>query len=252
MNRKILLLAVVLIVISSGKLFAQFSQPDGSPIAGFEFRPIIPSNLFRTGPINSSIGGTNFTISQQFGYVFGMVIDGRIYKNFEIESGISFTQRNYNLTISDGSFTGTSSFRIIGYEIPLSAIVSIPLTEKFRMNNALGFALDAFPSNIATTGDYYTQEGLRLHTIVPAFIANTGVKYTTDQLGAVYIGASYHLPFSNIYENSAQYQPNDYGPTLLTYLRGNYFTADFKYFFPYHKTPPRYKKKNKYGGTNNN
>ncbi len=250
MNRKTLLFTGLLIVISAGKLFAQFSQPDGSPIAGFEFRPIIPSSLFRTGPVNSSIGSTNFTISQQFGYVFGMVVDARIFKNLEMESGICFTQRNYNLTISNGDFSGTSSFRIIGYEIPVSALVSIPLNEKFRMNNALGLAIDAFPSNIATEGNYYVQEGLRLHTIVPAFIANTGIKYTTYQLGAVYLGASYHLPFTNIYENSAEYLGSDQ-PTLLTYLRGNYFTVDVKYFFPYHKTPPRYKKKNKYGGTNN-
>jgi hypothetical protein len=249
MNRKILLFTVALIAISAGKLCAQFSQPDGSPIAGFEFRPIIPSNLFRTGPMNSSVGSTNFTISQQFGYVFGMVVDARIYKNFEVESGISFTQRNYNLTISDGDFTGTSSFRIIGYEIPVSAIVSIPLNESFRMNNALGLAIDAFPSNIATTGAYYEEEGLRLHTIVPAFIANTGIKYTSYQSGSVYLGASYHLPFTNIYENSSEYLGSDQ-PTILTYLRGNYFTIDIKYFFPYHKTPPLYKKKNKYGGTN--
>jgi hypothetical protein len=249
MNRKILLFIVTLVFISSGKLFAQFSQPDGSPIAGFEFRPIIPSGLFRTGPINSSMGATNFTISQQFGFVAGMVVDARIYKNLEMESGISFTQRNYNLTISNGDFSGTSSFRIIGYEIPLSALVSIPLTESFRMNNALGLALDAFPSDIATEGSYYVQEGARIHTIIPAFIANTGIKYTSYQSGAIYLGASYHLPFSNIYYNSAEYLGSDQ-PTLLTYLRGNYFTVDIKYFFPFHKTPPRYKKKNKFGGTN--
>ena len=240
------LLVVVMPVISATSLFA---QQDNSPVFGFEVRPIIPSSLFRTGSSESSIGETHFTIGQTPGYVFGAVVNARIYKNLEMETGICFTQRNFSMVISEESFTGTSSFRIIGYEIPVSALVSIPLTESFRMNNSLGVALDAFPSDIATSGAYYLQEAVRMHYIIPALIANSGIKYTTYQSGAFYLGASYHLPFSNIYTNSAKYTLSADKPILYSPLRGNYFTVDIKYFFPYHKPPPK-KKKNKFGGTN--
>src|SRR5262245_48542215 len=128
---------LIFFLFAASHLFAQ----ENILSAGFQFKPIIPSGLFRTGPSEGTVDSVDFKISQKMGFVFGMVIDATIWKNIQMETGICFTQRNYALEISDGDFTGKSSFRIIGYEIPLSALVSLPITQQLRINNSLGIVL---------------------------------------------------------------------------------------------------------------
>ena len=164
-----------------------------------------------------------------------MVVRKGITKTISFETGINYVKRVYNLSIIDSSnnFTRDGKFRIIGYEIPLLALVYIRIGEKFYMNNALGFSIDIFPSDVRTVNSYST----RTSFIIPALLANLGWEYRTDKSGIFYIGASFHRPFSKIMSTKIWYDGNNKTAEVETKLAGSYLTIDFRYFFP--ETPEK-------------
>lgn len=156
------------------------------------------------------------------------------------ETGINYVKRKYDLRIDDGSFSGSSQFRVIGYEIPLSLLVYIQLGEKFFMNVSMGHSLDMFASDVQSYDYYFTQRSYRKSLFQSAILANIGWEYRTEKSGYFYLGASYHRPFSFIYASKITYTGNGKNEDIITSLLGNYLTVDLRYFF--YEDP---KKKNK-------
>ncbi|CAN5631088.1 hypothetical protein BH11BAC2_BH11BAC2_13620 [soil metagenome] len=216
---------------------------------GICIKPIIPSTYFRTGTKNYADNGIQYSISQKTGFSAGGLIRAGISKTFSFETGIMFAKRNYDLSITDTSFVGKSSFKVIAYEIPLNAIATIQLDEKFFMSSALGLSLDILPSDIYTADPndkYFRQYSARNQKFNAALNANLGAEYRTKKSGILYAGFSYHRSFSGLFTTIIEYYPNrnyDQVPysKVVTELQGDYFTIDFRYYF--HEDPLKKKKK---------
>lgn len=240
MKKKYLFITFFLIIPYS--IFAQYNVLT----AGFQIKPIFPNKFFGTGPQTlSGDSGVSFTIKPNAGYCFGMVIRYGISNTVSLETGINYVKRTYNQIINDGSFAVNSKYSIIGYEIPLSGLVFIPLSEKIFMDASLGASFDFFPSDIQTEGDYYKQYGRRKNWIFTSVIANLGWEFRTEKKGYFYLGASYHRPFTDIYNSTVGYYRDKvhYTTGQEFLLSGNYLTFDFRYFF--HEEPlKKAKKKN--------
>lgn len=211
---------------------------------GMQVKPIFSSNLFGTGPAYLTDSSVNYTFAQHWGYAAGMVIRRGYTKTLSVECGINFIARNYTLTATEGSEISSASFRIVGYEIPLSQLVFIRLGEQLYMNASGGFCINMFPSDIFTENSelrFYAGRNLIFN---PSLIANIGFEYRTPKSGYFYVGSSFNRPFTPIYRAAAEYLKNQ---TLLssvfTDLRGSYLTFDVRYFFP--EDPQRKKLKQK-------
>jgi hypothetical protein len=214
--------------------------------AGFQVKPIFSSKFFGTGA--QTLGGDSgvtFTTKPGSGFCAGMIIRYGITGRVSIESGINYVKRTYTLNIKDSLFSGTSEYRIIGYEIPLSGLIFIQLSEKVFMDASLGSSLDFFPSDIYTEGDFFKHSGRRTNWIFASVIANLGYEYRTEKSGYFYIGASFHRPFTDIYNSIVGYyrDGNNYTSGQNFLLSGNYLTLDLRYFF--HEEPLKKQKKKK-------
>lgn len=211
--------------------------------AGFQYKPLFPGGFFNTGTKSVIQNNVNFTIRPEGGFCGGMVIRRGFTSQLSLETGINFTKRNYQLAIADAdsAFSGTSAFSIIAYEIPFEGLVFIRLGEKIFMDAAGGVSFSFFPSDIFTFDDYYKHSSKRISWIQPNLLANLGYEYRTEKNGYFYLGASYHLPFFNIYTSKILYESNATRETVSTKLSGNYLSIDFRYFF--HEVPMKKKKK---------
>lgn len=205
---------------------------------GIVVKPVFPNKFFRTGPKESINNNVNFKISQNAGFSAGGVIRKGITKTLSLEGGISFVKRLYELQISDSSFTGTSDYKVIGYEIPLQALVFVQLSKQIWMNVALGPSIDLFPSDVRTEDSYFVQETRRKtqrHIFNPGVIADIGWEWRTQRSGYFYLGASYHRSLNNIYTTYVAYIRNPNATTAdalnSTPLSGDYFTFDIRYYF---------------------
>ena len=211
--------------------------------AGFQFKPIFSSKFFNTGPQEMIWDSTVFRIEPGSGYCMGMVIRKGYTDRFSVETGINFVRRNYALTISDTSVIENYGFRVIGYEIPLQALIFIQLSDRIFMDVSMGASLDFYPSDIITPGVRYDHTTTRRSWLSSSLLANIGWECRTEKQGYFYLGASYHRPFNYIFRSLFDLKGTAYDPETFIDVRGNYLTADLRYFF--HADPQRRKKKMK-------
>lgn len=213
---------------------------------GVFLRPSFPNQFFRTGPIDFSDSNIDYSIVQQSGISFGGIIRKGFTKRLSFETGIVYTKRNYDLTLTDTTFTGRGEYSIIGYEIPLTALVFIQLGQQLWMNVGLGPGIEFYPSDIYSDDDFYAHYGAREQTFNGALNASLGFEFRTKKSGYFYLGFNYHRSFSPIYTSVVEYYPSrdfsiPYTSIGRTQLQGDYFGIDFRYFF--HEDPEKKKKK---------
>ena len=233
MYRKILL--VLISIVFSISSFAQESKTT----FGFCIKPIFPNSFFRTGPINFSNNNIQYGIKQFSGFSGGGLIRRTINSRLTLETGLLFVKRNYKLSIQDSSFVGETDFKIVGYEIPISANIFIQLGKKLYMTTALGASIDIFPSDISTynaNDKYFLMYSARTHKVNTGVLANVGMEYRTKKSGILYFGFNYHRSFSSVYTTYIEYYPErNYAipPTskAKATLQGDYIAIDIRYYF---------------------
>lgn len=210
---------------------------------GIQFKPIIPSQLFGTGQQTVDQNQVFFTVTPKAGYSFGMVIRKGLNKSLSLETGINYLNRKFELEIKDEllNFTEISDFNLVNYEIPISLLVYIRLSEHLYMNVSGGVALDIYPSDLYTYSENFQNDVIMFDWFRQSLIANIGWEYRTDKSGYFYLGASYHRPLAHMAKEIVWYNGNKRDERVEFNLSGNYITLDLRYFF--HEDPERKKKK---------
>lgn len=215
---------------------------------GFQYKPLFSSRFFGSGEVESTTDVLQAKIKPTWGHNYGMIIRKGITKTISYEFGISYVKRNYlmNVTDLDSGLHSTSRFGIVSYEIPNQALVYIRLGERFYMNNAFGFAITAFASDVESSAEnrrFYQVSRMTTSFFSASVIANVGFEYRSEKSGFFYLGASFQRPVSPIANTTVFYEKSNF----LLYntamkLNGSYLTVDFRYFF--HEDPIK-KEKNK-------
>jgi hypothetical protein len=198
---------------------------------GIQFKPIFPVDFVGTGKILNDTAGVHFETELNSGFSTGLIIRHNFTDLLAIETGINYIRRKYTLAITDSVYKETSQFRVIGYEIPVSLMVYARLGEKIYINGSMGPSLDMFASSVQSNGESFSHVAFRNHVFQPALNANIGWEYRTEKSGNLYLGISYHRPFSFIYLSKTHYDYNGKDITMFNELLGNFLTLDFRYFF---------------------
>lgn len=209
---------------------------------GIQVRPVLPSNF--NGDNLTLLSGDVFetSISQRLGFGFGGIIRTSITKLIALETGLNYTQRNFNITaaIPDSTVYAKDSLTFIEYDIPLNVLIYIQLSKKTFMNVSLGGMITYKPTNTWTQNQpkgkhYFDLYGDRYRRIGFDLNANIGFEYRTKKSGFFYLGGSIRVPTAPLLRYSAYYQ---YGAnttvnhSLNEDIDGSFLTFDFKYFFP--------------------
>jgi hypothetical protein len=181
--------------------------------------------------LTNDFNGVQFKNQLTSGFSFGLIIRHQFTNVIAVEGGINYVKRKFDLSFIDGEFEGNSQFRIIGYEIPLTAMFFTRVSENIYVNGALGPACDMFASSILTYDDYFTHVASRKQVFNPAINGNVGFEYRTKTSGTIYLGASYHRPFSYIYVDKARYTYRGKDVGAVNFIVGSYLTVDLRYYF---------------------
>jgi hypothetical protein len=212
---------------------------------GVQFKPMIPSAFFETGPVSFNTEELNMTLSPLFGVNFGCVVRKGLTPLWSIETGINLVQRNYEIKFEHEHLPVAEKmgYRFIGYEIPLQGLLYMRLGKQLFVNASGGVSIDLYPSNVETSNGYFVdtvafdfyQKTIRQRWVQTSILANLGFEWRTKDAGYFYLGASYHRPFDEIaYVYGEMLIDTD--PTTVVYpVSGNYLTIDLRYFF--HEDP---------------
>jgi hypothetical protein len=241
MQHKLLIITLFLI----GSLQFGYGQKKQAEF-GIVLRPIFESDAFRTGPIQAINDDLLLTIRQKSGFAYGAIIRYGLTKSLYFEGGLTITTRNISLNVVDEEYDYNidSDFKFITYELPVNVMTKVPIRDNFFVTAAAGFVFDFLPSDLET----FTPDGTFYHRtfykswIQGAVSANMGLEYATKNAGSIYLGASFHQPFTDLtitrIETQKRINNRNEEHTIFTNIPGSYLTFDVRYFFPENKKAP--------------
>ena len=236
-------LFIIISVVCLPNLFSQ----EKVTTFGIQLKPIVPVEFFNAGKQEKTTNNIEYINEPKFGMSFGMVIRRGLNKNLSIETGLNFLRRNYDLTVneSDSSFSSTSDFSIVNYEIPILLLAYVRLGRNTFMNVAGGASIDIYPSDLFVGSESVSNLIIMQSWLQPSLLANIGWEYRTEKSGYIYLGASLHRPFSNIFTEYVEYKGANGGRLESENfdLTGSYFTIDIRYFFHEERQAKRVKTK---------
>lgn len=216
----------------------------GVTTLGIQVKPVIAVDYFEPA-VTKEMEHLRFRVELQGGIAYGMSVRVGLSKMLSLETGLGQIQRRYQFnTVNDtNGYDGSRSFRYVGYELPLTALVYLRLGERTWMNTALGASLDFYPSDAQTivgtgeSGIYVFRQNWAQASI----LGNIGFEYRTERSGYFYLGATYHRPFTDLAQADATW--TYFGPpavqrfTTRMALSGTYLTIDLRYYF--HEDPDK-------------
>lgn len=225
----------------------------GQTTLGLQLKPMFASKFFETGPQRFVGDSLDATLSQKLGWNTGVVIRKGINDMWSIESGISMVQRNFELQFFSQRYqvNNVLKYKMVGYEIPIQALIYVQLSPNWFINGSGGVALDFYPSNLYKTGsvmkdslyiDAYAKT-FRTRWAMLAATANLGFEYRTKDHGYFYMGASYHRPMGDIALTQLRVESKGAGNDLWMPIGGTYLTLDLRYFVKPDKEVMKQKKR---------
>ena len=229
----------ILIFIFCLPVFSQVGKRKVPSYFGFVVRPVFPTKFIGSPIASGSLDGFNTETSQKMGFAFGGTVRVGLTKLVALETGINFTQRNFDITMSypDSNSYDSNTMKFVEYDIPLNALFYIKLTDQWFMNASMGFAITYKPTDVAvynTPGGYhtFTHFGVRKNSAGIDANANLGFEFRTEKSGIFYLGGSGRVPFAQLFDISAHYKYQG-NITVIEYpVDGSFLALDFKYFFP--------------------
>lgn len=233
---------ILLFLVISLPIFAQKAKVKVPSYFGFQVKPIFPAKFIGTSSFDSNVEGFHTTFSQATGYSFGGVVRVGLTKLIALETGINLTQRmyKYDSSIPDSNVFASGRLRYVTYDIPLSALFYIRLSEKFYMNVSLGAALVYNPtvsgSKMMPQGYHDFRQYALGKKIKAEAIGNVGFEYRTEKSGIFYLGAAARIPFGPLFYLKSEYRYQGYyletDAENQGKVNGSYIAFEVKYFFP--------------------
>ncbi len=225
----------------------------GQTTLGLQLKPMFASKFFESGPQRFVSDSLDATLLQKLGWNTGVVIRKGINDMWSLESGISMVQRNFELQFFSQRYqvNNVLKYKMVGYEIPVQALIYVQLSPKWFINGSGGVALDFYPSNLYKTGsvmkdslyiDAYAKT-FRTRWAMLAATANLGFEYRTNDHGYFYMGASYHRPMGDIALTQLRVESKGAGNDLWIPIGGTYLTLDLRYFLKPDKEVMKQKKR---------
>ena len=203
---------------------------------GVQYKPIIPAAFFNSSEIIKSSGSYDFNLNPKYSNSFGMVIRHKINATFSIESGLNYTERNFNLVINNSNINldDFTNFGMRSYELPIQLLAYVQTSEYWYVNVAFGISHNVLASDILSYGEKYQnyfQNTNRKNGGYQALLANIGMEYRTEEKGHYYFGTSLHRPQKAIGKVFPEYSNFNKDKEFSLDLLGNFVTLDFRYFF---------------------
>ncbi len=214
---------------------------------GLQFRTLVPNEFFSGAPTNMQTDSLSGSVSSKLGFGFGMIIRHDFTDKWSIETGINQLRRNLVVS-ADNDFNEESEEMQVGfinYEIPVRGLYYQQISREWFMNVMSGISFNMNPSDVyknSEQNNYQTYIDKR-GWMTLSLLANVGVEYRTPESGNIYFGLSLHRPFRDVMRADLSYLSGGIEKRRTSsYLPGNFFSIDLRYFFPGEQREIREKK----------
>ena len=206
----------------------QAQNRNARTVFGIHASPAFSNTVLENTNIEYENEGIKYEFRQRIGFSYGLEIRHDFNDYLSLFGGLNYTRRTSALDVTDTDGTKSTRLKYISYEIPVNLMVFFRLGRNLYMDYAAGFVVNFAPTDIYEDSVYIQ----KTRWINPALNGNFGLEYRAGEAGTFYIGASYHYLLTRMYELFA-YQNGELAlPTAHLKISSNYFSVNFKYYFP--------------------
>jgi hypothetical protein len=209
-------------------------------VFGLQLEPVIPSRMFRIQTEDIIKDNVTYSIIPKTGYLLGTHLSVNMSRHFTIETGINLIKRGIDITALDNKQEKMIEFTIHNFEIPLASTFFVRLTQNLYMGQTVGFSFQMLPSHLTSKMNWVDSQGtiskfeqlsIRRNWLIPTFKGGVGFEYRTEENGAFYFGAVYHL-FTKLYTTQITYKTTGTDHIFDVKPQSDFFGLMFRYNFP--------------------
>lgn len=230
----------VLVLLMYSSSHAQTRKRERVPsYFGFQFNTVFPTRFIGEPILEVEDQAFYTRLSQKTGFSFGGTVRAGVTQLIAIETGINFTQRNFDLYSEkkDSLVSISDELTFIEYSVPINALFYIRLADKWFMNASLGGMVTFKPTDIGVLNmpggpHSFRHTGLVRRKLGFDVNANIGFEFRTEKSGFFYLGGSGRVPFVPLFDLICDYTYQGNNIRVIGEVDGSFLALDIKYFFP--------------------
>lgn len=212
---------------------AQRIPVDNSPVDfGLGIRSVVSSDLLSTGTFSAISEDVTFSYAPRPSLGIDAIIRFKLRGRFSLQTGISSIRRGYDVTMDDGSVKFEDYIRLTSFQIPITGILQVPISERGKMGLETGFVLDMLPTDAASGADSFQSFIYVSNRFNAALRATAFFSQDIEKGGRVEIGAGYHRLLGNLGNLYMDFGLPSEVKTFKTPLQGHFFYLGATFFFP--------------------
>lgn len=231
--RRILLLSSLLLVLPYGARAQRNNKPiEQTVFFGLGIRTIASTDLLSTGAVSVISEGVNFSFEPKMALGLDAIIRFKLKGRFSLQTGISSIRRGYGYSMDDGAERYEDYVRLTSFQIPLTGILQVPISERGKIGLETGFVLDMLPTNAASGGENYQSLIFVRRRFNSALRATAFFSQELEKGGMIEIGGGYHRLIGRMGNFYMDFGPTADVITNRTAIQGHFFYLGATFFFP--------------------
>lgn len=170
-------------------------------------------------------------------------------KTFGFETGIIQVTRRWGVQVMPGESAVSqgieeTSLRMVSYEIPAAALLSLQTSKNSYLRGNVGIALELFASSVARLDTPISIFAYRNRVALPSGVFRLNFEQGIGPKalhGAIALGVFYQRHASNIYYYSVRYRPDPDASleTSRNWLKGHNSGIELRYWLPLRMRPAK-------------
>lgn len=199
---------------------------------GVGVKTLMTSDLLSVGEATFINEGVSFSYAPKLSFALDAVVRIKLKGRFSIQTGLTTLRRSYDFQIASDSLSHGDFIRQTGYQIPLTALLQVPISDRAKVGIEAGYVQDAFTTNIAKGNDSFLTYIFVNGRFKPALRTSAVFSQGLKDGSAIEFGFAYHRMLGRLGTIIMDYDPGSVQVTGRGDLSGHFFSLNIAFFFP--------------------
>lgn len=190
------------------------------------------SDLLSVGETQMTKEGIDFTYAPKFSLGIDAIIRLKLKGRFSLQTGLSSIRRDYDFGIASDTLSYSGFIRNAGFQIPITGLLQVPISDKAKMGIEVGYVQDALPTNVSSGTDSFLTYIYVINRFRPALRTSAVFSQGFNNGSSFEVGFTYHRMLGRLGTIIMDYDPGEVRVTNKSDLSGHFFSFNLAFFFP--------------------
>ncbi|MGB0428929.1 MAG: hypothetical protein ACPGLV_00550 [Bacteroidia bacterium] len=198
---------------------------------GIGVKAVATSELLSGAATTYALQGVNFSYESKVSRGIDAMVRIKLKNRFSLQSGITSVRRSYNYNISTDTLAFGGSLIQTSFQMPLTGLLQVQISDKMRIGTEAGFVAEMFPGDVASGDDEHFALVYVRKRLNSALKASALTNYELNDGGRIELGFTYHRMLGRMGSFYLDYEGVENTISGKSDLQGHFFSVNMAYFF---------------------